>query len=30
MGHGKRPNWLKEQLAAGRNLDDFRVNDSQA
>ena len=27
MGRGKRPNWLKAQLAAGRSLNDFRVND---
>ena len=27
MGRGKRPNWLKEQLAAGRNLNDFLVYD---
>jgi DNA-binding protein H-NS len=25
MGRGKRPNWLKAQLAAGRSLDDFRI-----
>jgi DNA-binding protein H-NS len=27
MGRGKRPNWLKAQLAAGRSLEDFRVRD---
>jgi DNA-binding protein H-NS len=26
MGRGKRPNWLKAQLAAGRSLNDFRIN----
>jgi DNA-binding protein H-NS len=24
-GRGKRPNWLKAQLAAGRHLDEFRI-----
>jgi DNA-binding protein H-NS len=26
-GLGKRPNWLKAQLAAGRRLDEFRITD---
>jgi DNA-binding protein H-NS len=24
-GRGRRPRWLKQQLAAGRSLDEFRV-----
>ena len=27
VGRGRRPRWLKEHLAAGRSLDDFRVQD---
>jgi DNA-binding protein H-NS len=27
VGRGRRPRWLKEHLAAGRRLDDFRVQD---
>jgi DNA-binding protein H-NS len=26
-GRGKRPNWLKAQIAAGRSLEDFRIRD---
>ncbi len=26
-GRGKRPNWLKAQLAAGRTLEEFRICD---
>ena len=26
-GVGKRPNWLRDALAAGASLDDFRVKD---
>jgi DNA-binding protein H-NS len=25
VGRGRRPKWLKDQLAAGRSLDDFAV-----
>ena len=25
VGRGRRPRWLKDQLAAGRSLDEFRV-----
>ena len=26
-GRGKRPKWLKAQLAAGRQLDEFRIKE---
>ena len=25
VGRGRRPRWLKDRLAAGRSLDEFRV-----
>jgi DNA-binding protein H-NS len=28
VGRGKRPQWLREQLAAGRSLEDFKVKAS--
>jgi DNA-binding protein H-NS len=27
MGRGKRPNWLKAQLSAGRRLEEFRIQE---